>query len=74
MLDTKLSTTSGKSDFFSTKSGKSENAQAENLKLREKVAQLEKEIINVSVDIENKNAITENLQTWKNLLALMNSP
>ena len=46
----------------------------ETLKLREKVAQLEKEMIDVLVEIETKDSIIDNLQRWKSLLAMLNSP
>jgi hypothetical protein len=46
----------------------------ETLKLREKVAQLEKEMIDVFVEIETKDSIIDNLQRWKSLLAMLNSP
>jgi len=74
MFDSKATTESSKTSFFFTRDSTPDSAQVENVKLREKVAQLEKEIINVSVDIENKTSIIDTLQTWKNLLALLNSP
>ena len=46
----------------------------ETLKLRERVAQLEKEMIDVFVEIETKDSIIDNLQRWKSLLAMLNSP
>lgn len=46
----------------------------ETLKLRERLGQLEKEMIDVLVEIENKDSIIDNLQRWKSLLAMLNSP
>jgi len=46
----------------------------ETIKLREKVSQLEKEMIDVLVEIETKDSIIDNLQRWKSLLAMLNSP
>jgi len=46
----------------------------ETIKLREKIGQLEKEMIDVLVEIETKDSIIDNLQKWKSLLAMLNSP
>lgn len=74
MFDSKVSVQNTKSGVYFSKDTTDEMAQVENTKLREKVAQLERDIINISVEIENKNCIIDNMQTWKNLLALLNSP
>lgn len=60
MHDSKVLGHFDRSSYFSKESG-SENYQAENLKLRERVAQLEKDIIDVSVEIDTKNSIIDNL-------------
>ena len=73
MHDSKILSNFDRSSYF-TKDSTADNYQTENNRLKERVALLEKDIIDVSVEIDTKNSIIDNLQTWKNLLALLNSP
>ena len=74
MQDAKVIGHFDRSSYFSQKDTGSESYILENIRLRERVSQLEKDIIDVSVEIDSKNSIIDNLQTWKNMLALLNSP